>query len=66
MSAVKLKPCPFCATPPTKHVRLDESLFSHGMVEWITITCMDCGISMSSEDTSVVDIWNIRKRRPAP
>lgn len=59
----KLKPCPFCGEPPSEHKVMDESLFSHSIVEYLQISCAYCGINMHNEDHAEARAcWNQRKR----
>lgn len=57
-----LKTCPFCGTAPSEYIRQDESLFSHAIVDYLTITCTECdGASMHSEDHAEIrEKWNTR------
>lgn len=57
-----LEPCPFCGSKPSEYTREDESLFSHAIVPYLTITCTDCDCaSICGEDFyEVRALWNTR------
>ena len=57
----KLLPCPFCGNEPNETRYWDESLFSHNSVEYLSISCFNCDIMMSSEQQEeVTKQWNTR------
>jgi hypothetical protein len=63
----ELRPCPFCGNDaPRKRIQIDESLWSHAAVDWLTIVCDECDCqSVSSEvHTDVIAAWN--RRTPEP
>ena len=43
-------------------VRQDESLWSHDIVDWYYVGCMDCDISMNECDNEeeLIERWNRR------
>lgn len=58
-----LQSCPFCGNDaPRKLTQMDESLWSHASVEWLTIVCDECDAqSVSSEvHEDVIAAWNRR------
>jgi Lar family restriction alleviation protein len=61
---MKYKHCPFCGDPPNIYTRMDESLFSHNIVQWTTVSCSNCDIQMNSEDEEdLVGRWNTRRKK---
>lgn len=59
----ELKPCPFCGELPQIAKRQDEDLWSHNLVEWTFVVCMECDVSFSSPPNSEKDAvsrWNTR------
>lgn len=60
----KLKPCPFCGSAAEIHFFQDESLWSHNIVWWSSISCTKCDITMNEcEDEKGLKIKNAWNRR---
>lgn len=63
----EVKPCPFCGDAATARRWQGESLWSHEVVEWLSIGCGgDCDYSMGSElQEKLILRWNTRPRESA-
>ncbi|AUQ64392.1 Lar family restriction alleviation protein [Phaeobacter inhibens] len=44
MEAPELKPCPFCGGEAETHERMDENIWDHSQVTWVSVSCgnIDC------------------------
>lgn len=58
----KLLPCPFCGGKANKYEWKDESLWSHNIVSWFTIGCLDCDYQMNTcgFEKDAIRKWNNR------
>lgn len=69
----KLRACPFCGGEAHMCFSKDESLWSHNIVDWARVGCMDCDASVGNfcddgEHTaaySAAKAWNTRRKRRA-
>lgn len=63
-----LKPCPFCGEEPTVHEYETESLFSHAIVPFISISCSECDCAHTSgeQHDEVRAAWNRRSPSEKP
>lgn len=61
-----LLPCPFCGGEAELRERMDENIWDHSQVKWLSVSCgnMDCdavGFDWPEEaDPNAVDLWNTR------
>ncbi len=40
-------PCPFCGEEPNVRVFQDEDIWSHNIVDYLEVSCLDCNTSFS-------------------
>lgn len=63
-----LLPCPFCGPEPSVSRRQDEDLATHNIVEWVCISCIECGSSHCEWPVTVepgpIERWNTRAFSP--
>lgn len=66
-SEPELKLCPFCGGAARTHTHETESLFSHAIVPFLSITCRDCEIPIidSEQHAEAIGAWN-RRSSPQP
>lgn len=58
-----LLPCPFCGGHPSVRRRQDECLWSHAIVEWTGVRCMDCDVGFdwpAGAEPDAIMQWNTR------
>lgn len=64
----KLLLCPFCGSEPSVSRRQDEDLATHNIVEWVCISCIECGSSHCEWPVTVepgpIERWNTRTLSP--
>lgn len=67
IESLEMLPCPFCGTAARHNTYKDESLWNHNTVDWHTIGCPSCEISMRQCDgyDEVLAAWNTREE-PSP
>ena len=67
LSKPKFKACPFCGAAPRYLTCEDESLFSHNIVTWHTVSCYNCDVGGREENLDIlVAWWNLRSRARLP
>lgn len=64
MPDLEMLPCPFCGEEARHNVRQDESIWSHNIVDWHSIGCPHCEISMEQCEgfDEVLESWNSRTK----
>ena len=66
----ELLPCPFCGSKAVASVNRDESLWSHGVVDWTRVHCTNDDCNAQTEATcegyepSAIEVWNRRTPQP--
>ena len=63
MAKADYLPCPFCGKPARVTTRKDESLWSHEIVNWYSVSCSgDCEVEMTEckHQGRLIKRWNTR------
>lgn len=68
MSKPELLPCPFCGEEPSYRKFEDEDIWSHNLVWWVEVSCMECCTNFSLPEHAIepggdddpVTRWNTR------
>jgi Lar family restriction alleviation protein len=61
--ALELKPCPFCGGEPDIRTRMDEDIWTHNIVEWTGVHCVECDIGFEwppGAEPDAKEQWNTR------
>ena len=69
--ALELLPCPFCGGEAEVRERMDENIWDHSTVKWVSIGCseIDCEIHgfdwPEDAEPNAADLWNTRANQQA-